>query len=366
MTEDKTAPIDGTDVKSLKKKIIRQVEFYFGDYNLMKDKFMRQKMDENEGWFSMDLMLQFKRLASICSEPITILDALKDADASLLEIDSENQRIRRKPEKKVPKDSEEYRQALNARTVYVKGFQDDESIDDIHEFLSVYGKVDGIQLQRTTDKKFKGSLFVSFNQQEVADRFINAPMEYYKGTIELSKMSRNDYYKQLENMKREKKAGKKEDAREEIPLIAIKVSGLTDETITHRDVKEVFEALGLNNILRFDRFEDCSEEGYLIFRSDDKADSFLKQCGFANGEKASVKSASVEFSIPDDSVKEKIINLYYQAKLKYSRPLKQKKFKGKFNRGSAKRKGGTKTNLDSGDERDVQANEPSEKVAKLD
>lgn len=38
---------------------------------------------------------------------------------------------------------------------FQKGFQDDESIDAITEFLSEYGRVDGVQLQRTKDKKFK-------------------------------------------------------------------------------------------------------------------------------------------------------------------------------------------------------------------
>lgn len=47
---------------------------------------MKEQMKENEGWFDMDVMLQFKRLASICSEPTTILEALSDADKSLLEV----------------------------------------------------------------------------------------------------------------------------------------------------------------------------------------------------------------------------------------------------------------------------------------
>ena len=38
--------IDKTD---LDKKIIRQIEYYFGDYNLPKDRFMRDLMEEENG-----------------------------------------------------------------------------------------------------------------------------------------------------------------------------------------------------------------------------------------------------------------------------------------------------------------------------
>ena len=54
---------------SLNKKLVRQVEFYFSDFNLHRDKFMQEHMEKDEGWFNMDVMLQFKRLASLCSEP---------------------------------------------------------------------------------------------------------------------------------------------------------------------------------------------------------------------------------------------------------------------------------------------------------
>ena len=37
------------ELSELDAKIIRQVEFYFGDYNLPKDKFMLEVMDANEG-----------------------------------------------------------------------------------------------------------------------------------------------------------------------------------------------------------------------------------------------------------------------------------------------------------------------------
>lgn len=40
---------DDVDATDLEKKIIRQMEFYFGDFNLPKDKFMLEVMDYEDG-----------------------------------------------------------------------------------------------------------------------------------------------------------------------------------------------------------------------------------------------------------------------------------------------------------------------------
>ena len=37
------------ELSRLDREIIRQVEFYFGNYNLPKDRFMLEKMDEDDG-----------------------------------------------------------------------------------------------------------------------------------------------------------------------------------------------------------------------------------------------------------------------------------------------------------------------------
>ena len=39
----------GEDVPALYRNIIRQVEYYFGDYNLPKDRFMLELIAEDEG-----------------------------------------------------------------------------------------------------------------------------------------------------------------------------------------------------------------------------------------------------------------------------------------------------------------------------
>ena len=40
---------DRQNMSEMDREIIRQVEFYFGNYNLPKDRFMLEKMDEDNG-----------------------------------------------------------------------------------------------------------------------------------------------------------------------------------------------------------------------------------------------------------------------------------------------------------------------------
>ena len=62
------------------KDIVRQVEHYFGDYNLPKDRFLREKVKEEDGWVHMDTMIKFKRLSAISTDTKTIMEALKTSD----------------------------------------------------------------------------------------------------------------------------------------------------------------------------------------------------------------------------------------------------------------------------------------------
>ena len=40
------------------KKIVRQVEYYFGDLNLQRDTFLMDEMKKDEGWVSLDTMMK--------------------------------------------------------------------------------------------------------------------------------------------------------------------------------------------------------------------------------------------------------------------------------------------------------------------
>ena len=41
-------------ISELESKIIRQVEYYFGDHNLGRDKFLQEEIKKDEGWISLE------------------------------------------------------------------------------------------------------------------------------------------------------------------------------------------------------------------------------------------------------------------------------------------------------------------------
>ncbi|BFY97842.1 hypothetical protein BsWGS_00882 [Bradybaena similaris] len=67
-------------------RIIKQIEYYFGDINLLKDKFLQEKIQEDDGWVTMDTMLKFNRLKEITDNAQTICEALKRSSSDLIAV----------------------------------------------------------------------------------------------------------------------------------------------------------------------------------------------------------------------------------------------------------------------------------------
>lgn len=103
----------GTD---LEQKIIRQIEYYFGDINLPRDKFLQEKIKEDEGWVTLDVLLTFKRLAALSSDPEVITKAVEKSEHKLVEVSEDRKKLRRNPEKPLPELDDERRKELMTRT----------------------------------------------------------------------------------------------------------------------------------------------------------------------------------------------------------------------------------------------------------
>ena len=48
--------------KELLAQIVKQVEYYFGDANLARDKFLSEEITKDSGWVELKLLLTFKRM----------------------------------------------------------------------------------------------------------------------------------------------------------------------------------------------------------------------------------------------------------------------------------------------------------------
>jgi lupus La protein len=121
----------------LEKKIIRQIEYYLSDVNMVRDKFLKNEVTKDEGWIPLSVLTTFKRLQSLSTDFKTIINALKSSVSGLLQIDESENKIRRHPDRPIPNSHAELELALRNRTVYVKGFPktDDVTIDKLLTFF---------------------------------------------------------------------------------------------------------------------------------------------------------------------------------------------------------------------------------------
>lgn len=175
---------DTTDFDDeLAKRIIRQVEYYFGDYNLPKDKWMLEKLEQNEdGWFDMEMMMSFPRLRSLTQDPNIVLTSLAKSSNDVLQVENWGAgkgRIRRNPNKPLPELNEARKLSEQERTIFVWGFdKTTTSLDDLIEYFEEnFENVANIR-QRTIpgsddlkEREFIGSVFVTFKTRQDAEAF---------------------------------------------------------------------------------------------------------------------------------------------------------------------------------------------------
>ncbi|KAK4410442.1 La-related protein 1C [Sesamum angolense] len=72
-------------------KIVNQIDYYFSNENLVKDTFLRQKMD-SEGWVSIKLIAGFKKVMQLTDNIQLILDAIQASNI----VEVQGDKVRRK------------------------------------------------------------------------------------------------------------------------------------------------------------------------------------------------------------------------------------------------------------------------------
>lgn len=230
----------------LESDIIRQVEYYFGDANLRRDKFLLEQIGKDEdGWVPFSVLLTFKRLAALSTDIEVIANALMKSEEGLVEISEDKTKIRRHPEKPIPEHNEERRKEIASRTAYVKGFPLETEMSDLIEFFNPFEKVANIIMRKYSDKatktyKFKGSVFVTFVKKEQCEAFVNKEKVQYKDR-DLIRLWQEKYFEQKKTEERgSKKKNKKvkEEDKIELPKGAILHFEGCDENTSREFIRE--------------------------------------------------------------------------------------------------------------------------------
>lgn len=184
--------------KDLQAQIVRQIEYYFGDANLARDKFLSEEITKDNGWITLELLLKFKRLQVLTTDPEVVCAALDTSEEGLIQISEDRTKIRRHPDRPLPEQNEETRKECITRTAYVKGFPLDSEMSALIEFFDDYEKVVNIVMRKYLDKptkeyRFKGSVFVTFQKREQCEAFLNNEDLKFKDSV-LERKWQDEYY----------------------------------------------------------------------------------------------------------------------------------------------------------------------------
>lgn len=258
-------------------KILKQVEFYFSNSNLPRDKFLRAETEKNEGWVAIEVIASFKKMQELTKDPGVVAEALRKSE-SLLEVNEDGTQVRRT--EPIPADIN-----LDPQSLYMKGFPQDYTMEQLQEFMAKHiegsEKVNCIRMRRLRDKTFKGSIFVEFDSPATAERVksleLKAPTEAADAlVVEMKadydakkKAERAEWLAKKKAGNNDKKRaregeegeGEKQEFKKDITLDCIvKVSGLS-EGIQREDIKGAFETAGAK--VQFVEFNRGNVTGYV-------------------------------------------------------------------------------------------------------
>lgn len=345
----------------LLEKIKNQIEFYFGDVNMQRDKFLIEQTKLDDGWVPMSVMLTFKMLASMSKDADVILKAIESSE--LMEVSEDKRKIRRSPKHPLPVYNEEYRKAQEARTAYVKGFpQQDTNIEKLKAFFKDFEPFENIVMRKYQDKdkklQFKGSIFIQFKTLEDAKAFMARESVKY-GDTELIKKWSADYTlekAQEREERRQKKTTKSKadttaDAADEeqtkveekeLPKGSVMHFSDVPDQCTWEDIKENLGKLGAN--IAFVDFKIGDKEGWVRLQGENAAKTIIDKM---TDSKVLIKETEVVCRVLEGEEEEKYLAKTKEKMASAWQKLKAKKGKKGRNSHRGQRKRRNSDNNDS-------------------
>ncbi|XP_064615511.1 la-related protein 7-like [Liolophura sinensis] len=161
-------------MKAILTKIRGQMEFYFSDANLQKDRFLKRKMDESDDkLIDLEIFLTFNRILALTTEMDVLRKAL--SKSTFLQLNEAKTKVKRTIPFKEAKD-------VDDRTVYVECLPLGVDHDWLKMVFSSCGKVLYVSLPKyQSSGDPKGFAFVEFDTVESAQKacsLLNNPPAY--------------------------------------------------------------------------------------------------------------------------------------------------------------------------------------------
>ncbi|KAJ8416838.1 hypothetical protein AAFF_G00327160 [Aldrovandia affinis] len=303
----------------LEKKVVDQIEYYFGDHNLPRDKFLKEQLQLDDGWVTLETMIKFNRLKCLTTDFNIIIDSLKKSKTGLLEISEDKTKIRRSLDKPLPEVNDEYKDALKHKSAYIKGFPTETTLDEIQEWLNGKGKIESIQMRRNLQKSFKGSIFLVLDSEESAKQFVARPDlksfkdnemivllkdAYVTKKIEERKQFRADAKAKAKHEKEEKQKRAEDEEMKSLDEqmgCLLKFSGDLAQT-SREDFHELFSGHGQIKWIDFAR---GAKEGTILFKCNAK--EALDKAKEANAGDLKINGKDVKWEVLEGDVEKETL-----------------------------------------------------------
>lgn len=151
--------------KQLYEAIRKQMEFYFSDANLTKDRFLGKLIAEDP-CIDISVFLQFNKIRALTTDMKDVCGALRNSE--LLSVTEDGTKVFRTTPVKEKNNTDDC-------TIYVEQLPLDAQHEWLRDVFSAYGKVAYVSLPKyRTSGKIKGFAFVEFETPEEANKTLEA------------------------------------------------------------------------------------------------------------------------------------------------------------------------------------------------
>ncbi|CEP60443.1 tRNA maturation protein LHP1 LALA0_S01e11012g [Lachancea lanzarotensis] len=164
----------------VEKQCLKQLEFYFSEFNLPYDKFLRTTAEKNEGWIPISTIATFNRMKKF--RPVDkVVETLRNS--TVLEVSEDGENVKRR----VPLDLQhDARLERSKRMVTVQNFdfskdgqdklseqEKTELQENVESFFGKLGSVSQVRLKKDHRKNFNGTVIVEFASEKDAEQFVD-------------------------------------------------------------------------------------------------------------------------------------------------------------------------------------------------